>query len=417
MGATIAEKVMSRVAGSAAVAGDTVMARPDLVMVNDAAAPLVFKQVRDHGRTLRFPDRVVLVADHFVPASDPRSASFLKIFREAAAEHGVRVFDQGRGGIAHALLPEQGLVTPGTFVIGTDSHTTTYGAYSAFGVGYGSTDVAVALAEGHLWVRVPQSIRVRLSGTMPPDVHGKDVALALLGLIGQDGASYRALEFSSEDADALSLADRAAISNMAAEAGAKAAVFESDATLHAWARSHSLEVDWELTRPDADAGYERTIDLRLDELTPLVARPGSPSDVVTVKEVGRQPIQQAYLGNCANGTLEDLEQAAAVLRDRKLAPTVRMIVVPATQQVYAEALRTGLLQVFIDSGALVSMPTCGACFGGHNGVLDAGEGCIANINRNYPGRMGDVAAQVWLANSAVVAASAVAGRICEPEEL
>lgn len=418
-GRTITEKIITAhcVEGHAR-AGDIVTVRPDVVLLNDVSGPLAFEQFEAMGAERPFdPARIVLVADHFAPAPDITAAGAIALTRDFARRHAIpHFYEPGRGGIEHTLLAELGLVGHGTIVFGADSHTCTAGAFNALGIGFGSTDLAGAMAMGRLWMRVPDSIRVTLSGVPGPYVTGKDVILELIRRIGSDGAADAALEFGGPGLAALSMDARMAIANMAVEGGADTCVFEGDGiSREDMARRGAPEAP--AVAADPDAAYRQTIAIDLSALAPMVARPPSPADGVPVHALRGQKVDQVYVGNCANGTLTDLRQVADMLRGRKIAPGVRMVVVPATQKIWRAALAEGLLDVIAEAGAAISTPTCGACFGGHMGILAAGETAIATTNRNYRGRMGHPDSRVFLASAFVAAAAALAGEIVPPHEM
>ena len=416
---TITEKIVAAHAQEGMVrAGGVATVRPDILMLNDVSGPLAFDQFDAMGATRPFaPDSVVLVADHFAPAKDIVSAEALRSLRGFAQRHGIaHLYEPGRGGIEHTLLEELGLVGHGTIVFGADSHTCTAGAFNALGIGFGSTDLAAGLATGSLWMRVPETIRVDLTGAPGPFVTGKDVILEIIRRIGVDGASDAALEIGGPGLASLAMDERMAIANMAVEAGADTCAFEGDARSAAQMAMRGI-APRPAVMPDAGAEYRDHVTIDLSRLQPLVARPPSPGDAVPVGSLSGQVVDQVYVGNCANGTITDLRQVASVLRGRSIAPTVRMIVVPATQAIWRQALSEGLLEIIAAAGAAISTPTCGACFGGHMGILAAGETAIATTNRNFRGRMGDPASQVFLANAWVAAASAVAGTIVHPDTL
>ncbi|MDB5369073.1 MAG: 3-isopropylmalate dehydratase large subunit [Roseomonas sp.] len=418
-GCTITQKILAAHAvGGTAEAGQIVTIRPDVVLLNDVSGPLAFEQFDAMGATAPFdPERIVLVADHFAPAPDVTAAGAIAMTRGFAARHGIRHFyEPGRGGIEHTLLAELGMVGHGGIVFGADSHTCTAGAFNALGIGFGSTDLAAALAMGQLWMRVPESIRVELSGVPGAYVTGKDVILELIRRIGSDGAADAALEFGGPGLAALPVDARMAIANMAVEAGADTCVFEGDALSAADMAARGM-APVAAVAADAGATYRAGIAIDLGALQPMVARPPSPASGVPVTALRGQRVDQVYVGNCSNGTMTDLRQVAEILRGRQVAPGVRMIVVPATQKIWRQALAEGLLEVFAAAGAAVSTPTCGACFGGHMGILAAGETAIATTNRNYRGRMGHPESQVFLANAWVAAAAAVAGEIVPPDEI
>jgi 3-isopropylmalate/(R)-2-methylmalate dehydratase large subunit len=416
---TITEKIVSAHAAEGAVfAGSIATVEPDVLMLNDVSGPIAFERFAETGAIrLAAPDRVVLVADHFAPASDIVGATGIQTLRAFARTHGVAHFyEPGRGGIEHTLLDELGLIGHGTIVFGADSHTCTAGAFNALGMGFGSTDLAAALAIGRLWMRVPESIRVQLTGRPSRYVTGKDVILELIGRIGVDGAAGAALEFGGPGVAALNMDERMAVANMAVEGGADTCVFEGDSISSAHMKARG-RVDCAPVAGDRGAAYRERIELDLGQLSPMVAAPPSPGAAQPVEALAGHPVDQVYVGNCANGTITDLRQVAEILRGRMIAPNVRMIVVPATQKIWRAALAEGLLDVMAAAGAVISPPTCGACFGGHMGILAAGETAIATINRNFRGRMGHPDSQVFLANAWVAAASAVTGRITPPHAL
>jgi len=397
--------------------GDIVPIRCDLVLANDVSGPVAFRAMDEMGAGKVFdPDRVVMVADHFMPAKDIRSAELQKRLREWSHEHRVHFFDQGRGGIEHAVLIEEGFVVPGMVITGGDSHTCTYGALGAFGTGLGSTDIAGCLALGEFWQSVPGTILVEVSGVKGPFLTGKDIILAVLSRIGVAGGTDMVLEFVGPGAEALTIDDRRAVANMAVETGAESGIFPADQVTTDYLDGRT-DRPWSALRSDPDAIFARRLRIDLETLEPLLAMPPSPGNVVPVGEVAGRKIQQVYIGNCANGTITDLRQAAMVLRDRKVRPGTRAIIVPSSQRVYRQALEEGLLEVFLDAGAVVSTPTCGACFGGHMGILAPGESAIATTNRNFTGRMGSDRADVYLASAWVAAAAAVTGEITNPADL
>lgn len=415
MGHTLVEKILQAHSDVRdLVPGDIISARVDLVLANDVSGPVAFTAMEKMGADSVFdPDRVVMVADHFMPAKDVRSAELQKRLREWSHRHGVHFFDQGRGGIEHAVLIEEGFVAPGMVIAGGDSHTCTYGALGAFGTGLGSTDIAGCLALGELWLSVPATVRVELTGSKGTYVSGKDVILAVLAEIGVAGGTDAVLEFIGPGVASLTMDERRAVSNMAVETGAETGLFPADRVVVDYLDGRSRR-EWTGFESDPDAAFARRLEIDLSGLGPMVARPPSPGDVAPVAAVVGTKIDQVYIGNCANGTITDLREAAAVLRGRKVHPGTRAIIVPSSQRVYAEALAEGLLEVFITAGVLVSTPTCGACFGGHMGILAPGETAVATTNRNFVGRMGSDQADVYLANAWVAAAAAVAGEIIDP---
>jgi 3-isopropylmalate/(R)-2-methylmalate dehydratase large subunit len=415
---TLVEKILAAHAGKARVTpGVLVNVRVDLVLSNDITAPIAIREFRRIGVDRVFdPQKVVMVPDHFTPNKDILSAEQAKLVREFALEQGLVYFEVGRMGIEHVLLPEQGLVLPGDVVIGADSHTCTYGALGAFSTGMGSTDIASAMASGEIWMKVPPTIRFVYRGKLPQWVGGKDLILYTIGEIGVDGALYSAMEFSGEAVDMLSMDGRFTMANMAIEAGAKAGIFAVDDSTREYVRDRARR-PYKAYQPDHDAEYQRVVEYDVSRLEPQVACPHSPANARPVSQVAGVEIDQAVIGSCTNGRLEDLRIAAQVLRGKQVHPRVRCIVIPGSQSVYLEALREGLVEVFIGSGAVVSTPTCGPCLGGYMGVLAAGERCVSTTNRNFTGRMGSPDSEVYLSNPAVAAASAVTGRITSPVEV
>jgi 3-isopropylmalate/(R)-2-methylmalate dehydratase large subunit len=387
------------------------------VRANDVSGPVAFRALEKMGVERVFdPDRVVMVADHFTPAKDARSAELQKRLKDWSEAQGVTFYGQGRGGIEHTLLCEEGWIVPGSVVAGGDSHTCTYGALGAFGSGLGSTDIAACLALGEFWQAVPSTIRVEFTGTKGRFVTGKDLILAVLAEIGVGGGTNAVLEFVGDGAEALSVDERLAVANMAVEAGAETGLFPADDTTAAYLEGRT-DRPWRQERSDPDAEFVHELEIDLSKLPPLVALPHLPGNVVPVVDAAGTKVDQVYIGNCSNGTMTDLRQAAQLLRGRKVHPDCRAIVVPATQTIYREALREGLLDVFVEAGAMVSTPTCGACFGGGMGVLGPGERAVATTNRNFRGRMGSGEAEVLLANAYVAAAAAVAGEVVDPESV
>jgi 3-isopropylmalate/(R)-2-methylmalate dehydratase large subunit len=419
MGMTMAEKILAAHAGVERVKpGQFVDVKADVVLANDITAPIAIREFERIGTEKVFDrNKVVMVADHFVPNKDIQSAEQCKAMRDfARAQQLTHYYDVGTMGIEHVLLPEQGLVLPGDLVIGADSHTCTYGALGAFATGMGSTDIAVAMATGKIWMKVPETIKLVYRGQLPKWVGGKDLILHTIGLIGVDGARYQAMEFSGEAVDHLSMAGRFTMSNMAIEAGGKAGLFAFDEKTRAYVEPRARR-PYTVYESDPDARYAQVIEMDVSGLEPQVAFPHLPSNARPLSQVGEVPIDQAVIGSCTNGRLEDLQVAAQVLRGQKVHPYVRCIVIPGTQAVYLEALRQGLVETFIEAGAVVSTPTCGPCLGGYMGVLAAGERCVSTTNRNFVGRMGHPDSEVYLASPAVAAASALLGRIRGPAEL
>lgn len=417
---TATQKIFARHTGRGSVAaGELITADVDLVLGNDITSPVAIKEMKKAGDRVKYPDKVVLVLDHFVPAKDIKSAEQCKTVRDFAAEQGIRHFyDVGRAGVEHALLPELGLIRPGMLVIGADSHTCTYGALGCVSTGVGSTDMAAAMLTGKLWFRVPEAVKIVLTGSLKRFVTGKDVILTLIGMLGVDGATYKSLEFFG-NVSALSVDDRLTVANMAVECGAKNAFFPVDEAAAEYLRSRGAEYDaGDVVIPDADAEYGRTIELDLSSVMPAVAFPHLPSNV---KFFGKDvpeglKIDQVVIGSCTNGRLSDMRAAASVMRGRKVADGVRCIVIPATMEVYKKCIDEGLTSIFIDSGAAVSTPTCGPCLGGYMGILAHGERAVATTNRNFVGRMGDVTSEVYLSSPYVAAESAIQGVLACPKE-
>jgi 3-isopropylmalate/(R)-2-methylmalate dehydratase large subunit len=432
MGHTIAEKIIAAHlvdgAGNRVPEGgdvrpdDLVEVAVDVVLANDITAPIAireFEKLNVNGSSLRVfdPERVVLVADHFAPNKDIKSAEQCLFVREFARGQGLsHHYDVGRMGIEHVLLPEQGLVAPGEIVVGADSHTCTYGALGAFATGMGSTDIGVAMATGQVWLRVPETIRVVYQGEPQPWVGGKDLILHTIGEIGVSGALYRAIEFAGPVVDNLPMAGRFTMANMAIEAGAKAGLFAVDGTTRAYLDGR-VSRDYAVYEPDEDADYNQILVIDVSEVEPVVAYPHLPENVRPARESGDVVVDQVVIGSCTNGRLDDLRVAAQVLEGRSIHPGMRCIIVPGTQQVTLDAVREGLVETFIEAGAVVSTPTCGPCLGGHMGVLAAGERAVSTTNRNFRGRMGHPESEVYLAGPAVAAASAIVGRIAHPDDL
>lgn len=419
MGQTITEKILLAHTDLKDIApGQLINARVDIALGNDITAPIAIREFRAAGGKKVFDkNKVALVLDHFTPNKDISSAEQCKQVREFAVEHGVvHFYEGGQVGVEHALLPEKGIVLPGDLVVGADSHTCTYGALGAFATGVGSTDLAAAMLTGELWFKVPESIKFVVYGKLRKWVSGKDLILNIIGRIGVDGALYQAMEFTGETIDALPMADRLSMANMAIEAGAKNGIFAPDATTEAYVQPRARR-PYKFYTSDADAAYAQIIEIDAGRLEPQVAFPHLPSHVKGVSEAGNVKIDQSLIGSCTNGRIEDLRIAAQILKNRKAAPYVRLIVVPATPLIYKQAMAEGLLDIFLDADAVISPPSCGACLGGHLGILAAGEKSVATTNRNFVGRMGHPKSEVYLASPAVAAASAVLGRIASPEEL
>ena len=419
MGMTMTQKILAAHAGLSQVkAGQLIEADLDLVLGNDITSPVAINEMQKmNNQTVFDKDKIALVMDHFIPNKDIKSAENCKCCRDFACRHEItNYFDVGQMGIEHALLPEKGLVVAGDAVIGADSHTCTYGALGAFSTGVGSTDMAAGMVTGKAWFKVPSAIKFVLTGKPGRWVSGKDVILHIIGMIGVDGALYKSMEFTGDGIANLSMDDRFTICNMAIEAGGKNGIFPVDALAEQYIKEHSKR-EFTVYQADEDAEYEQVITIDLSKLKPTVAFPHLPENTKTIDEAGQVEIQQAVIGSCTNGRIDDIRIAAQVMKGRKVAKGVRCIVIPATQAIYLQALKEGLLEIFIEAGAIVSTPTCGPCLGGYMGILAAGERCISTTNRNFVGRMGHVESEVYLASPAVAAASAVTGKISCPCEL
>lgn len=416
---TMTQKILAAHAGKSYVeAGELVLVDLDMVLANDVTAPVAINEFGRFGKENVFDkNKISLVMDHFAPNKDIKAAEQCKKCRDFANEKGiVNFFDGGEMGVEHALLPEKGLVTAGDLVIGADSHTCTYGALGAFSTGVGSTDMACGMATGKAWLKVPSAIKFVLKGKLNKWVSGKDVILHIIGKIGVDGALYKSMEYTGEGVAELSVSDRLCIANMAIEAGAKNGIFEvDDKTLQFLKEAGAKEPV--IYKADEDAVYDEVYEIDLSEITPTVAFPHLPSNVRTFDQIGEVKIDQVVIGSCTNGRLEDLVKAAEILKGKKVKKGVRVIVIPATQKIYLEAMEMGVLKTFIEAGALVSTPTCGPCLGGHMGILAKGERAVATTNRNFVGRMGHPESEVYLASPEVAAASAITGRISEPKEV
>ena len=415
---TMAEKILAAHAGLDEVRpGQLIECDLDLVLANDVTAPLAIKTVRQITDEVFDADKIALVPDHYVPNKDIKSAEQAKIVRDFAHEQGIsHYYEVGCMGVEHALLPEQGVVGPGDLIIGADSHTCTYGAVGAFSTGVGSTDMAVGMATGECWFKVPEAVKVVLTGKMKPWVSGKDVILHLIGEIGVDGALYQSLEFTGDGVKEIPMDGRLTIANMAIEAGAKNGIFPVDDVCREYLKGRVTR-EWTAFEADPDAEYSRTVTINLDELDMTVSLPHLPENTKTIDEVGDVPIQQVVIGSCTNGRLEDMALAAKVLKGKKVHDDVRAIIIPATQQIFKDCIKEGYMDIFIDAGCVVSTPTCGPCLGGHMGILAEGERCVATTNRNFVGRMGHVKSEVYLASPAVAAASAITGKISGPDEI
>ena len=415
MGKTIAEKILSDKSGVDAYAGQIVMANVDYVMVNDVTGPIAFREYDKLKTDKMYKDRMVLIPDHYVPNKDIASAEQAKEMRDFVRKHNLpNYYEVGKSGVCHQLMVEEGFAAPGRLIVGADSHTCTYGALNALSTGIGSTEAAAAFATGRLWFKVPETIKVVLHGKFKKNVGGKDLIIKIITDIGVDGANYKAFEFHGDVCN-VSVPDRLAISNMAIEAGGKAGIFPCDDLTREYIKD-SVRGEYKAVEADPDAKYCRVLEYNLDELEAMVAFPHLPSNGHKVRETDVK-IDQAYLGSCTNGRIEDMRIAAEIVKGKKVHPDVRFLVVPASQKVYRQMVDEGLMQIFLDCGAFISGPTCGACLGGYMGILAAGERAVSSTNRNFIGRMGDKTSEVYLAGPAVVAASAIAGKIVTPEQL
>jgi len=419
MGMTMTQKILAAHAGIEEVhPGQMIKARLDLVLGNDITTPVAIEEFSRIGANRVFDkSKVAIVPDHFTPNKDIKSAENCKLVREFSRKMEIEnYFEIGQMGIEHALIPEKGLAVPGDVIIGADSHTCTYGALGAFSTGIGSTDMAVGMATGEAWFKVPGAIKFILKGKPGKWVSGKDIILHIIGMIGVDGALYQSMEYSGDGVGHLSMDDRFTIANMAIEAGAKNGIFEADGKTQEYVSEHSERIP-KIFKADADAEYNRVIEIDLGAIKPTVAFPHLPENARSIDEVGDIRIDQVVIGSCTNGRLEDLRTAAKVLKGSKVSSSVRTIIIPATQKIYLEAMKEGLLEIFIEAGAAVSTPTCGPCLGGHMGILAKGERAVATTNRNFVGRMGHPESEVYLASPAVAAASAITGKISSPEEV
>lgn len=418
MGMTMTQKILAAHAGLPSVtAGQLIEAELDLVLGNDITSPVAIHEIEKMNVEGVFhKDKIALVMDHFVPNKDIKSAQHCKCVREFACRNEItNYFDVGQMGIEHALLPEKGLTVAGDVIIGADSHTCTYGALGAFSTGVGSTDMAAGMATGKAWFKVPSAIKVVVTGKPKKYVSGKDLILHLIGMIGVDGALYKSLEFVGDGIANLTMDDRFTIANMAIEAGAKNGIFPVDALAEEYMKAHSKR-PYQIYTADEDAEYEQEITIDLSTLKSTVSFPHLPENTKTIDEVGDIKIDQVVIGSCTNGRLDDLRCAAEILKGRKTADGVRVIIIPATQQIYLDAMEEGLLKIFIEAGAIVSTPTCGPCLGGYMGILAEGERCVSTTNRNFVGRMGHVESEIYLASPAVAAASAITGKLSGPDE-
>lgn len=416
---TITEKILAAHCNQEELqAGDLIMAKTDIVLSNDITGPVAIREFEKFGIDKVYdPSQIAMVPDHFSPAKDIKSAELAKDLRNFAKEQKIHhYFEMGKMGIEHCLLPEQGVVKPGQLIIGADSHTVTYGAIGAFSTGVGSTDIAVAMATGEVWLRVPESIKVVLTGKPKEHVVGKDVILYLIGQIGVDGARYNAIEFVGTGLEHLSMDSRFTMCNMAIEAGGKSGIIAIDEKTIAYLEE-TKNTDYKVFESDADAIYSETIEIDLGEIAPQIAKPHLPSNTVSIYDIEETKIDQVVIGSCTNGRMEDMIAAAEVLKGESVHEEIRLIVIPGTQQIYKECMKNGVFEAIIDAGGVISTPTCGPCLGGHMGILAKGERALSTTNRNFVGRMGDPESEVYLCNPAIAAASAIAGQIVAPKEV
>ena len=416
---TITEKILALHAGVKEVSpGDLIEVKVDMALANDITAPLAIETFRKIGTKRVFDnEKIALVADHFVPNKDIQSAGQVKLIRDFARQYEIKnYFEGGESGIEHVILPEKGLVLPGQLIIGADSHTCTYGALGAFSTGVGSTDLGAVMATGEIWLKVPPTIRMEYEGSLLPNVGGKDLILYTIGLLGVEGALYCALEFAGEVIKRLPMSQRFTMANMAVEAGGKNGIIEPDEITLSYVAERSSSKSL-ILKGDIDAKYEKTVKIMVDEIEPQVAFPHSPANVHPVSEVDDIPLDQVFIGSCTNGWLEDLRDAASILKGRKIARGLRLIIIPGSPWIYKKAIQEGIIEAFLEAGAVIGPPCCGPCLGGHMGVLAEGERAISTTNRNFIGRMGHPKSEVYLSNPLVAAASAVLGRIGSPDEL
>ena len=418
MGMTMTQKILAAHAGLDTVeAGQLIEAKLDIVMANDITGPMALPILKQMSDTVFDKDKVVFVPDHFTPNKDIKSAENSKAIREFSKAQGLKwYFEQGKSGVEHAILPEAGVVTAGECIIGADSHTCTYGALGAFSTGMGTTDVATGMATGEIWFKVPSAIKFVLTGKPSKYVSGKDIIIHIIGQIGVDGALYKSMEFTGDGIACLSMDDRFTMANMAIEAGAKNGIFPVDEKAEAYIKEHSKR-PYKVYEADEDAVYDEEYTIDLSTLRPTVAFPHLPENTKTIDEVGDITIDQVVIGSCTNGRLDDLKIAASILKGKKVKKGLRVIVIPATQQIYLDAMEAGYIRTFIEAGAIVSTPTCGPCLGGYMGILAENERCVSTTNRNFVGRMGHVDSEIYLASPAVAAASAITGKISSPEEV
>ena len=417
----ITEKILAKASGKKTVhSGEIADANVDMIMVHDLTGPLAVEAFKKIGvQKVWDNQKVVVILDHQVPAESVKAAELHKTMRQFAKDQKLRIYDVGKGGICHQVMPEKGHVVPGTVIVGADSHTCTYGAFGAFATGIGSTEAAAVFATGKIWLKVPEAIKVNVTGQFQKYVTPKDLILSIIGRMGVDGAIYKSAEFTGPTIKSMSMAGRMTLCNMAVEMGAKNGIIEPDETTRKFLEGRTSKAlpNFESLKSDKDAVYERTMEFDASSMEPQVACPSSVDNVKPVSEVGNVPIEQAFIGSCTNGRIEDLRLAAQVLKGKRVKDTVRTLVIPASQEVYRQALNEGLMEIFTDAGAMVCGSACGPCLGGHIGLLAAGEVCVSTSNRNFIGRMGSTQASVYLASPATVAASAVTGKITDPRKL
>ena len=413
----ITEKILAKAAGKEAVhPGEIVDANVDMVMVHDLTGPLAVEAFKKIGVPKVWNNKkVVVILDHQVPAESVKAAELHKTMRQFAKDQNLQIYDVGKGGICHQVMPDKGHVVPGTIIVGADSHTCTYGAFGAFATGIGSTEAAAVMATGKIWLKVPEAIKVKVKGKFKPNVTPKDLVLAITGKLGVDGAIYKSLEFTGPTIQSMTVSGRMTLCNMAVEMGAKNGIVEPDQTTRNYLADKIKKMpDLDTLKSDADAKYSQTVEFDVSNMEPQVACPSSVDNVKPVSKVGNVKIDQAFIGSCTNGRLEDLQLAAKIMKGKKVADGVRALVIPASQEIYQQADKEGLLQIFTEAGAIVCGSACGPCLGGHIGLLAAGETCVSTSNRNFIGRMGSTQANVYLASPATVAASAITGKITDP---
>jgi 3-isopropylmalate/(R)-2-methylmalate dehydratase large subunit len=411
----ITEKILAKSAGKKTVSpGDIVDANVDMIMVHDLTGPLAVEAFKRIGiKHVWDNKKIVIILDHQIPAESIKAAELHKMLRAFAKEQSIKFYDVGRGGVCHQVMPEKGHVLPSNVIVGADSHTCTYGALGAFATGIGSTEAAAVFATGKIWLKVPETIKINVTGKFKPYVTPKDLILSIIGKVGADGATYKATEFTGSTIRSMSMAGRMTLCNMTVEMGAKNGIIEADDTTRKFLEGRTNK-PYEAFKSDADAKYEKTFEFNISRLEPMVACPSQVDNVKPVSEVGNVPIEQAFIGSCTNGRIEDLRVAAQVMKGKTVKDSVRALVIPASQEVYMQAVDEGLVEIFTDAGAMVCGSACGPCLGGHIGLLAAGETCVSTSNRNFIGRMGSTQANVYLASPATVAASALTGRITDP---